>query len=308
MKLVIDGKLPIVLRVIGALSLATGLALTQDRAGDWFFRSETFSDRFAFLLLAVRLTAGFFGIVLLVWGGTLGRTLARRWSTLPEPGKLTVLTLALALCGIVLFAASQYFREQMIFLESITQYKTKVKILGFTAVIQTDEMRLADFLTCIYFAIAGSISYVMHSLHRLKLISANEEQGSSRRTMWLLFSLGFFFLVLDEYVSLHEFIGDNIPFFSRIGITSHPDDLMIILYFIGALGVMVWFRRYLLECKPARTLLLTGVAIHFLATISDGFIDFYFIEEAFEELAVVFYLGAMAQYALNEIVQSKRRA
>jgi hypothetical protein len=302
-----SGKIcPIVLRIIGLLLLIAGAVLTESRTGDWFFRSETFPDRHSQLLLMVRIVSGIAGVLLLAGGGILGRRMNRGWRGLPESGKLVIITLFFALAGTLIYWASDYFRENMVLLETITKYKVRFKILGFSALVQTDQMRTADFLTSIFLAISGTISYCMYSLYRLKVCPNSLQGGTGTRRMWLLFSLGLYYLALDEYFSLHEFAGDNIAIFNMFTITRHPDDLVIGLYFLIACAIMIRFRRYLLRCAPALAMLCIGVILHLFAVISDAFVDYYEIEEGLELTAIIFYSSAIAQYALGEILSIKR--
>lgn len=297
---------PIVLRVAGLILLITGIALTESRSGDWFFRSESFDPRFSSLLLALRLGAGAAGMALIIAGGALGRAIAARWRSLSEAGKLMVVTFLLVVTGSLVFALSVYFRENMVLLETITPYQARYKVLGFNFLIQMDQLRTADFLTAVFLIIAGTISYCMYSLHRLGVCGTPAPDKRVSPNMWLLFALGFYYLALDEFFGIHEFIGDNCPLFHIVKITHHPDDQVIALYFCAGLAIMIRYVRYLTRCKPALAMLVIGIVLHSMAVVADAFVDAFSIEEGLEMVTMIFYSSAIAQYALNEIVSNRK--
>ena len=296
---------PALLRIAGVVLLGAGIILTESRTGDWFFRSEIFNERFSSLLLLLRIAACLAGVLLIIAGGKLGRFIDRRWNGLSEPGKLVVVTIVLAAAGMIVFSASEYFRENIVLLETVTKYQARFKILGFSVLLQTDEMRTPDFLTAVFLAIAGTISYFMYSLYRLGSCREILEGGPKVRRMWLLFAMGFYYLAMDEYFGFHEAIGDNTPLLARVGITHHPDDLVICFYFLFALAIMTYFRRYLLRCRIAVGTLAIGIVLHALSVVADGFIDSFAIEEGLELTAIIFYTCAIAQYALAEILATR---
>lgn len=293
----------VIFRLGAILLIAIGAAFTRPRVGDWFFRSEIFSEQYATLLMIMRLASAAAGLALLIFAGKLGGFISDWLRKLSEPGRLAVLTLALACTGFIIFASSVLLRNNMVMLKPITNYQAVFKVLGFDLIIQTDELRTSDFLTCFFFILAGTVSFVMFGLHRLGLMKHTDAKFPSTRIMWLIFSLGYYFLAMDEYFGIHELIGDNIAFIDKIKLTHHPDDMIIGSYFIVALAVIIRFKDYLLGCKRAVAMLITGVLLHVTATGLDAFVNFYFLEEGFEMLAMAFYFSAMAQYALNEILQ-----
>jgi|GEM_PF-3099223 len=293
----------VIFRLSAILLIVIGAAFTRSHVGNWFFRSDTFSEQYATMLVIMRLASVAAGLALLIFAGRLGGSISARWRNMSEPGRLAVLTIALAFAGLIIFASSVFFRNNMVMLKPITNYQAVFKVLGFDLIIQTDEFRTSDFLTCFFFFMAGTVSFFMFGLHYLGLMKHTDTKFPSTRIMWLIFSLGYCFLAMDEYFGIHELIGDNIAFIDKIKLTHHPDDMVIGSYFILALLVIIRFKDYLFGCKRAVAMLITGVLLHLAATGLDAFVNFSFLEEGFEMLGMAFYFSAMAQYALNEILQ-----
>jgi len=299
-------KLPFLLRAIGLALIIIGAVLTQHRAGDWFFRSEEFEPRFAPLLVALRIGAALAGFFIFALAGRRGRAVSARWTTMSEPSKLTLVTFVLVLAGFTVYVLSVLLKQNMVFIESISPYESKFKLLGFEINIVLDEMLTADFITCFFFAMAGTVSVSMYTLHRLGIAKGSEEGKDATRTMWLIFSAAFYYLALDEFFGIHEFIGHNFPLIDRISFTQHPDDAVILSYFFVAMVVLIRYRKYLMSFKPGLTLLVIGIFFHGVSALADPFLNSTFLEEGCEAIGMIFYFGAMSQYALNEILAIRR--
>jgi len=299
-------RLPLLLRALGLIFIIAGVALTQHRAGDWFFRSEEFAPRFAPVLIAFRIAAALAGLLLIALAGRIGNALSSKWRAMSEPSKLTFVILVLVLAGFTVYVLSVLFKQNMILIENISPYESKFKLLGFEINIVLDEMLTADFLTCFFFAMAGTVSVSMYTLHRLGIVGKSEDGKDATRTMWLIFSIAFYYLAMDEFFGIHEFIGHNFPLIDRISFTHHPDDAVILSYFFVALIVLIRYRKYLMSFKPGLTLLVIGVLFHGFSALADPFMNSTFLEEGCEAIGMIFYFGAMSQYALNEILSIRR--
>lgn len=294
-------KLAILLRVLGLGALVFGLILTKDRAGDWFFRSETFSERYAPALAALRILLVGAGLGFLVLGGRVARAAKTLWDPLSPQAKISAVVLSLFAFCFILFYFTIWAKENAIYLGEAAPFRPKYKIFGFEAIMSTNEFRTADFISCIFFAMSFSLSFLMATMHRFGILRDREERG--RATMWLLFGAGFFFLVLDEFYGIHEFIGNN--FLSKNTLTHNPDDAIIILYFLIAMAIIFRFRRYFLANKAGLVCFAIGASFHAVGVLIDAFFNSYFWEEGSEAMAGVFYFGALLQYAVGEFLTGR---
>jgi hypothetical protein len=94
--------------------------------------------------------------------------------------------------------------------------------------------------------------------------------GSPRRLsrFYLTAAAGTGFLALDELLSLHETLGHNLrPLFPGV---EKPDNLIMILYPLGAVAALFVFRRELLRRGLSRMLFAASAAVFALSVIFDN--------------------------------------
>ena len=128
--------------------------------------------------------------------------------------------------------------------------------------LRFQEKQSITFFSSNQLAMTALLAAVIYLLRRHVL---GRKAGSA--SFWLLSSLAFFFLMLDESFQFHEGI-DSRLFEVFGGGTKNPriDGLSTALYGLGALAVCWTFRRDILRFRP--TFVFFGVGAVFLAATS----------------------------------------
>jgi len=280
----------VLLRVLGVGVMILAVILNVDRAGDWFFRSETFPDRLSPVLLALRIALGASGIFLLIFGSALANRVNISWNRLKDIQKITVQIAIVAMFVAFIHSLSVYFRENLLLIGEIARHRYMYKMLGFEVMIQDNPLMTSDFFTCIFLSMAAILSYMIHFFNRLSADLEQDDSHPSPGIVWILLALGFCFAAFDEYFGIHEFVGDNI--------IKQRDDVVMMLYSIAAAAVLIRYIRYFLSFKPGFAMFFLGTFFQAAAVLLDKFAVSAFFEEGFEALGAVFYLGGTALYLL----------
>ncbi|WP_439183592.1 hypothetical protein [Carboxylicivirga taeanensis] len=96
--------------------------------------------------------------------------------------------------------------------------------------------------------------------------------ASSSSLLWLLISIGFVFLAMDEQFMIHEKMDHFIHHVLQIQETSlsdRIDDVIILLYGVIGLVTLAKFRHQLLNCKPGLLVLILGGALLAASVVLD---------------------------------------
>jgi len=287
----------ILLRLLGLTALLLAAVLNRDRAGDWFFRSGIFTESFAPALTALRVALAVLGASLLALAPLFGNRFQSWWSRLTVFQRTSLQVAVMVMIVTAIYALSVYFRENLILLEQISRHRTRYRMLGFDVVLQDNPLLTADFFTCIFLGMAAILSYTIHSLRRLDIISENGNRRHHPGFIWLILAAGFFFAATDEYFGIHEFIGDNI--------IKRCDSVVMIAYAVLAVVVLSRYVRYLASFKPGMYMFGLGVSAQIAAMVLDRIAVSAFMEEGLEMLGSVFYMGGTALYLAWEVLLSK---
>lgn len=100
------------------------------------------------------------------------------------------------------------------------------------------------------------------------LLSAAGARERLRR-FYLLSAIGLGFLAADELLGIHETVGHNLRFLADVPGVERPDDLIILLYAIPAVGFLILFRDVLLASSRARLLFGLGLVLFVASALSD---------------------------------------
>ena len=117
---------------------------------------------------------------------------------------------------------------------------------------------------------------------------------------FLIVWLGAAYLAADELLGLHESIGHNLRFLLGVPGITRPDDFLLLIYGLVALGVLFAFRDVILSSRPARPLFVALVIAVVLVPVAD--ITGSFLEEPAEMAAVATMLAAFVVLAVDHLV------
>lgn len=123
--------------------------------------------------------------------------------------------------------------------------------------------------------------------------------------------LGLMVLALDELFGVHETLGHNMEFLTKLGV-EHPDDAVFLIYPV-TIAIYVWkFRDVLLERKRQRTGFMIAGVLVLLAAFSDllihppeGLED---LVELAAVLVAVFTLGDLVRRDLRRLGRALERS
>ena len=125
---------------------------------------------------------------------------------------------------------------------------------------------IASFFVLLAIAV---ICWRIHAVRRR--LGAPGFTGQAR--IWLIFAVGFFFLALDEGLSIHEEIDFYIHWLFAIaetGLTDRIDDFIILLYGISGLLVLYFHRQELRSISDQTALFVVGFVFFFLMVAADA--------------------------------------
>ena len=125
------------------------------------------------------------------------------------------------------------------------------------------------FFSVIQLLVVSRLSYTIYSARDdLKKYSFLQKP----HLIWLLISMGFLFLALDELLKIHERTDRLIHYIFSIqetGVTDRIDDLLIGLYGLIGLIVIFIFRAEMKACKARVSLFFIGFSLLFLMVLLD---------------------------------------
>lgn len=158
--------------------------------------------------------------------------------------------------------------------------------------LRFQERQAVTFFSSLLLGLSGLVSLVIYLLKRRLSFFSRSAQ------FWLICSLGFFYLCLDEYFMMHEGL-DNlvISLFKYSGAKSHWDFLPLVLFGLIGVGVCLFYRKELLDHRGISPFLFLGglsflgmIISHILYPLYNNDI-LIVIEESFKILGISFFFG-----------------
>ena len=144
------------------------------------------------------------------------------------------------------------------------------------------------------------VSVVLFGIGFIALTFAFLQYHSRRKAedkvlpFFIVLSVGAIYLGADELFGIHESLGHNMQFLSRVPGVHRPDDMIIALYAIPALAFLVYFRKVLLKARGTLKYFVAAILLFLLAAASD-LAAIGKIEEILEMLCVfVILFGTLA--------------
>ncbi len=158
--------------------------------------------------------------------------------------------------------------------------------------LRFQERQAVTFFSSLLLGLSGLISLVIYLLKRKIPSSSRSVQ------FWLICSLGFFYLCLDEYFMIHEGLDNLVIFlFKYSGAKSYWDFLPLVLFGLIGIGVCLFYRKELLGHKEIFPFLFLG-GLSFLGTVTFHILYPLYnndilivVEESFKILGVSFFFG-----------------
>jgi len=126
---------------------------------------------------------------------------------------------------------------------------------------------------------------------------------TQRFWFFAVMSVGMFYLAADELLGIHESIGHNLQFLMAVPGISHPDDLIIASYGIGALGFLFYFRSILVQMRRSLKYFVLAFIFFCISAIAD--LASLGIEELAEVIAGIFIIVGIMYFGLAAIQESE---
>lgn len=169
--------------------------------------------------------------------------------------------------------------------------------LGIPLIIPVEVFTTADFVTSIFLLCGAATAATAYYRSVTGVFEA-----SLPAEAFGLFTAGLLFVSLDEYLTIHEFLGGNVPWLRDSTLVAHPDDLVVAGY--GVLTVLL-FARYvpeLMRDKGVLVILGLGVLLQGLASACDMMLPptMGWIEESLEILGAGTYWLLMVHLSTRE--------
>lgn len=133
-----------------------------------------------------------------------------------------------------------------------------------------DEGGIMTWLSFIQLLICSGISFKIFQFRKNQLIFYKNNRNLS--ILWLIISIGFIFLSLDEILQIHEKADKFIHYIfnlSETGLTDRIDDLIVVIYVLIAIGLLYFYREELKKYQKAFPTLISGFTILFAMIIID---------------------------------------
>jgi peptidoglycan/LPS O-acetylase OafA/YrhL len=174
----------------------------------------------------------------------------------------------------------------------------RLRFFGFLEVYAEPSRRpdIPDVFTTFVLMTLSGVALV--TAVALKWGRAAAEESAAR--FFLVVWVGAAYLGADELLGLHESLGHNMRFLLSVPGITRPDDLILLIYGMVALGVLIAFRDVVLSSRSARPLFVALICALVLVPIFD--ITGSFFEEPAEMAAVATMLAAFVVLAVDHLV------
>lgn len=157
-----------------------------------------------------------------------------------------------------------------------------------------ERPRPPDVLNAFTLAMAAGICLLM-----LAFLARARSDLRRLNAFFVVGWLGLAYLAVDELLAVHETLGHNMQFLTRVPGVHRPDDLIIAAYVVPALAVFVAFRRLILSSRAVAMLFGAAAGFFLLA----GFFDLVGIgiDELLEPLSSLCLLLGFMRLALERL-------
>lgn len=175
--------------------------------------------------------------------------------------------------------------------------ETKSTLLHF------DEWGIVTLISALHLIVTAMLAALVFGARHPAQQSFRWRESSA---IWMIMTVGFCFLAIDELLSVHEFI--DISLHRTLGWQETPlsdrlDDLLLGLYALIGLGVLYVYREELHRYRQTRPFFAWGFALFFLSMALDTLIN---NGDNSDQLAIFlspdmvvtvrFYLGAVEEF------------
>ncbi|MBM4319509.1 MAG: hypothetical protein FJ125_06020 [Deltaproteobacteria bacterium] len=209
----------------------------------------------------------------------------------------TVAALLYIVCAVTLLLLAKLVQDNTVRLEAANPFYQHGLLFGQAVLLPVEPFSIADFATSIFLVLAATTAYVG--------LVGSWRAPQPRRLLpvhlWAMMAAGLAYAGLDEYFTLHEFLGANTPLLRDVTWVEHPDDLVMGGYFLTALLVFVGHLRLLARSRLGLGLLLAGGLLQALAVAGDACGLEWMAEETLEALAAACYLLGTSHYLIVEL-------
>ena len=214
---------------------------------------------------------------------------------------ITIVVLTMAVIAYMVLNDYQVLNKGKI-LPYTNGYIYEILIAGKYTIYVEPEIRLrGDVFNA---AILLGVAYI--SMTFGSIIYLREKPNVSQRFLFFVaMSVGMFYLAADELLGIHESIGHNMQFLMALPGVSHPDDLIIATYGIGAMVFLYYFRSILLQSR--RSLKYFGLALIFFVVAAIADLATYRYEEIAEIIAGILILVGIMSFGMATLEKLETR-
>jgi hypothetical protein len=217
----------------------------------------------------------------------------KRWT-------IVVVALVVAGAGALLYAMGTNYEvlEEGKLLPYSDGYVYRVRFFGFLEVYAEPSRRpdIPDVVTSFALMMLSGVALV--TALALRTLASRASLPAAR--FFLLTAFGGAWFGADELLGLHESIGHNLRFLADLPGIVRPDDVIILVYGLVALGVLVAFRHVVLSSRSARPFFVAMCCAVLLVPVFD--ITGSGLEEAAEISAAAAMLAAFVVLAIDYLV------
>lgn len=117
-----------------------------------------------------------------------------------------------------------------------------------------------------------TVSYFAWKTYKIRTKETEDSGFSSQTKIWLLISIGFLFLFLDEVALIHENIDKLIHILlgmEETGLSDRLDDLIVIIYALVGIFILHKFKDEILRFKNAIPYIVVGFFFLIIRTVID---------------------------------------
>lgn len=248
-----------------------------------------FMDGLWGLLLGLSLYTGVVAVLLLDFRG-----IATRFDRRQYTWRRTAVALAV-LVGFSIFRWTLSFLSGFLTIRaSAGPFYNHADWLGIPVMVSNESYRTTDFFTSVFLMLAACTAGGAYLR-----ICLGEATARLPREVFALFTVGFSVLALDEYLTIHEFLGANLPVIREVTFVGHPDDLVMLGYFVIGMALLGRYLPQLLEDRIGLSIGAMAIALQGLAAFGDAWFppELWNVEEMLEVVSAGCYYLFSARYA-----------
>lgn len=136
-----------------------------------------------------------------------------------------------------------------------------------------NHFRESGFVTWFSTAQLLVISWLNHRIFKIRSLDRKGSPWTHFSAVWLLLSLGFLFLAMDEQFKIHENVDELIHETFEIketNLTDRIDDVIVGVYAVAGACFLFFFRHEVIRQRKSRPLFLLGFVLLFVTASLDA--------------------------------------